>query len=229
LDCSTFPKAPEFSHEKWLRILSISARLQFVSIREYARSQLPSIPAIDKLKVALSGDASEWYVEACAELSMRPKRLTVEEGKALDKDVIIKLAWAREAIQRHLQARIEKPAGLWNCRGKNHSSKKLCEAQIFEALKAVLDPSYKTGVELEQAVPDFIAESTKDALIGRKWGLCEWCELNYSQQFQKAVDLSKVKEIVEEVMDDKELSGTKVGRIRLVRNLCAEDFLFKAK
>lgn len=92
------------SVDDWSSVLRTASKLDMKKIRALAIDRLSSIAsAADKFSLATEFGIKEWLVPAYTELCMRFEPLTIEEGKKLGVETVIKIGEMRHEIMDNLK------------------------------------------------------------------------------------------------------------------------------
>jgi hypothetical protein len=85
--------------EEWISVLNLSSRLEFASIRDLAVNNIaPMASAIDKALLGKRHGVKSWVMDAYGELCTREKPLSIEEGRRLGVDLVIKINELRHEL-----------------------------------------------------------------------------------------------------------------------------------
>ncbi|PFH50450.1 hypothetical protein AMATHDRAFT_130871, partial [Amanita thiersii Skay4041] len=96
---STFARCDITTREEWISVLSLSSLLEFSSIRELAIENLSSVASIiDKAILGKKYGVKSWLLSAYSELCTREKPLTLEEGRRLGVDLVVRINELRHEL-----------------------------------------------------------------------------------------------------------------------------------
>ncbi|THH09626.1 hypothetical protein EW145_g1869 [Phellinidium pouzarii] len=87
--------------KEWLSILAVSTKLNFTSIRTAAINTLSEVIGLaERIRLGRERSVSEWFPECYRQLCKREEPLSLEEGKELGLEDVIKVARAREMLSK---------------------------------------------------------------------------------------------------------------------------------
>ena len=87
------------SLEEWISVLNLSSRLEFASIRDLAVNNIaPMASAIDKALLGKRHGVKPWVMDAYGELCTREKPVSIEEGRRLGVDLVVKINELRHEL-----------------------------------------------------------------------------------------------------------------------------------
>ena len=91
--------------DEWCKLLIISSKLDCGEVRTKAIDELTanktSMSPIDLIELGNKYNVPQWLPEAYAKVFVRDKHLTVEEGKKLGLEVVVKVLKGRDTCKRN--------------------------------------------------------------------------------------------------------------------------------
>lgn len=86
--------------EEWTSVLHLASRWEFVSLHRMATKHLAGLlDDVDKVHLGQRFDIPEWILPAFVGICMREKPLSLEEGKKLSMEDVIKIGIVRYEIR----------------------------------------------------------------------------------------------------------------------------------
>ncbi|KAK2463036.1 hypothetical protein APHAL10511_004691 [Amanita phalloides] len=96
---TSFAQCDIASMEEWTSVLNLSSKLEFTSIYDLAVHNIaPKASVIDKALLGKRYGVKPWVVDSYSELCAREKPLTIEEGRQLGIDLVIKINELRHEL-----------------------------------------------------------------------------------------------------------------------------------
>ncbi|TDL22987.1 hypothetical protein BD410DRAFT_721981, partial [Rickenella mellea] len=92
-----------FTMEQWVSILIVATKLQFPSIRDMALRHFDaevSLTAVDHIVLGHKADIEKWLLPAYKELCEREESITLEEGRQLGVDDVVRIMQMRDKLSR---------------------------------------------------------------------------------------------------------------------------------
>ena len=99
---------PELQASEWLSVLRFTSKYEFSLLRAYATMMLEGkLDPVRRIEVSRIYVIKQWLHPALIELANRRESITLEEGRVLGLETLVKLSAVRDSIHAHKEVKLE--------------------------------------------------------------------------------------------------------------------------